>query len=198
MDVAVKEENLSQAIGRLGQNVRLASQLTGWQLNVMNEEEAAAKSEQEARRSVQNFMDQLGVDENLAAILVDEGFTSVDEVAYVPLAEMQSIDELDDDTINELRERAKDVLLTRAIASEEVLGSEPAEDLLGLEGMDEALAFALAGRGVVTMEDLAEQSVDELMEIEGMDAERAARLIMKAREPWFADAGQESREEVRS
>ena len=198
MDVAVKEENLSQAIGRGGQNVRLASQLTGWELNVMNEEEAAAKSEQEARRSVQSFMDQLGVDENLAAILVDEGFTSVDEVAYVPLAEMQAIDDLDEDTITELRQRAKDVLLTRAIASEEVLGTEPAADLLGMEGVDESLAFALAARGVTTMEDLAEQSVDELMEVEGMDEERAARLIMKAREPWFADAGEESRQEVRS
>ncbi|WP_295588466.1 transcription termination factor NusA [uncultured Lamprocystis sp.] len=198
MDVAVKEENLSQAIGRGGQNVRLASQLTGWELNVMNEDEAAAKSEQEARRSVQSFMDQLGVDENLAAILVDEGFTSVDEVAYVPLAEMQAIDDLDEDTITELRQRAKDALLTRAIASEEVLGTEPAADLLGMDGVDEGLAFALAARGVITMEDLAEQSVDELMEVEGMDEERAARLIMKAREPWFADTGEESRQEVRS
>ncbi len=193
MDVAVKEENLSQAIGRGGQNVRLASQLTGWELNVMNEEEAAAKSEQEAHRSVQSFMDQLGVDENLASILVDEGFTSVDEVAYVPFAEMQAIDELDDATINELRERAKDVLLTRAIATEEVVGGEPAQDLLDMEEMDEGLALALTVVGVATIEDLAEQSVDELMEIEGMDAERAARLIMKAREPWFADAGGESR-----
>jgi N utilization substance protein A len=193
MDVAVKEENLSQAIGRGGQNVRLASQLTGWELNVMNEEEAAAKSEQEAHRSVQSFMDQLGVDENLASILVDEGFTSVDEVAYVPLAEMQAIDELDDATINELRERANDILLTRAIATEEVVGGEPAQDLLDMEGMDEGLALALAAAGMATVEDLAEQSVDELMEIEGMDAERAARLIMKAREPWFADAGGESR-----
>ncbi len=191
MDLAVKEENLSQAIGRFGQNVRLASQLTGWTLNVMNEEDAAAKSEQEAQRYVQAFMDQLGVDEDLAAILVEEGFTSVDEVAYVPVAEMQAIREFDDETINELRERAKDVLLTRAIASEEVLAEAPAEDLLTLEGMDEALAYTLARRGVVTMEDLADQSVDELMEIEGMEAERAARLIMKAREPWFADAGGE-------
>jgi N utilization substance protein A len=143
-------------------------------------------------------MDQLGVDENLAAILVDEGFTSVDEVAYVPLAEMQAIDDLDDDTINELRQRAKDVLLTRAIASEEVLGTEPAPDLISMVGMDEGLAFALAARGVATMEDLAELAVDELMEIDGMDEERAARLIMKAREPWFADAGAQSREEVRS
>jgi N utilization substance protein A len=196
MDVAVKDENLSQAIGRGGQNVRLASQLTGWTLNVMNEEEAAAKSEQEARKSVQSFMDQLGVDERLAAILVEEGFTSVDEVAYVPLAEMQAIDDLDDDTIVDLRNRAKDALLTRAIASEEVVGGEPAADLLEMEGMDEDLAVVLAARGVITMDDLAEQAVDELMEIEGMDEARAARLIMKAREPWFAQAGDASRSEV--
>lgn len=191
MDVAVKEENLPQAIGRSGQNVRLASQLTGWELNVMNEEAAAAKGEQEARRSVQIFMDQLGVDENLAAILVEEGFSTVDEVAYVPLVEMQAIDELDDATIDLLRERANDVLLTRAIASEEGGEGEPAGDLLAMEGMDEALAYALAARGVATLEDLAEQAVDDLMGIEGMDQERAARLIMKAREPWFANAQQD-------
>jgi transcription termination/antitermination protein NusA len=188
MDVAVKEENLSQAIGRGGQNVRLASQLTGWNLNVMNEEEAAAKSEQEAQELVVTFMDQLDIDEDLAGVLVDEGFSSVDEIAYVPLAEMQAIAALDDDTVAMLRERAKDVLLNRAIASEESVGGGPAEDLLDMEGMDEALAMALAERGVTTMDDLAEQSVDEMMEIEGMDEERAARLIMKAREPWFADS----------
>ncbi|NCC30329.1 MAG: transcription termination/antitermination protein NusA, partial [Gammaproteobacteria bacterium] len=191
MDVAVKEENLAQAIGRNGQNVRLASQLTGWELNVMNEEDAAAKGEQEAIRSVQTFMDQLGVDENLAAILVEEGFSTVDEVAYVPLVEMQAIDELDDDTIELLRERANDVLLTRAIATEEDGARDPAQDLLDMDGMDEPLAYALAERGVATVEDLAEQSVDDLLDIDGMDRERAARLIMKAREPWFADAPQE-------
>jgi N utilization substance protein A len=191
MDVAVKEENLAQAIGRNGQNVRLASQLTGWELNVMNEEDAAAKGEQEAVRSVQNFMEQLGVDETLAAILVEEGFSTVDEVAYVPLVEMQAIDELDDETIELLRERANDVLLTRAIASEEDAARDPEPDLLGMDGMDESLAYALAERGVATVEDLAEQSVDDLLDIDGMDRERAARLIMKAREPWFADAPQE-------
>ncbi|EGV16818.1 transcription termination factor NusA [Thiocapsa marina] len=191
MDVAVKEENLAQAIGRNGQNVRLASQLTGWELNVMNEEDAAAKGEQEAVRSVQNFMEQLGVDENLAAILVEEGFSTVDEVAYVPLVEMQAIDELDDETIELLRERANDVLLTRAIATEEDGTRDPATDLLDMDGMDEPLAYALAERGVATVEDLAEQSVDDLLDIDGMDRERAARLIMKAREPWFADAPQE-------
>jgi N utilization substance protein A len=191
MDVAVKEENLAQAIGRNGQNVRLASQLTGWELNVMNEADAAAKGEQEARRITQTFMDQLGVDENLAAILVEEGFSTVDEVAYVPLVEMQAIDELDDETIDLLRERAKDVVLTRAIATEEGGAREPSAELLAMEGMDESLALALAARGVATLDDLAEQAVDDLLDIEGMDQERAARLIMKAREPWFANAEQD-------
>jgi len=190
MDVAVKEENLAQAIGRFGQNVRLATQLSGWELNVMNEKDAAAKSEQEAHRSVQSFMDQLSIDENLATVLVEEGFTSVDEVAYVPLAEMQAIEEFDDETIETLRERASDVLLTRAIASEEDAPQAPG-DLLSMEGVDADLVDALAARGVATLDDLAEQSVDELMEIEGMDEERAARLIMKAREPWFVDAPEE-------
>jgi len=192
MDVAVKEENLSQAIGRGGQNVRLASQLTGWELNVMNEEEAAAKSEQEAGRLVESFMDQLHVDEDVAAVLVEEGFSTVDEVAYVPLSEMMAIQEFDEEIVHLLRSRAKDVLLTRAIASEQDLDREPAQDLLAMEGMDESLAFSLARHGVVTMEDLAEQSVDELTEIAGLDEERAARLIMKAREPWFAEARNES------
>ena len=188
MDVAVKEENLSQAIGRGGQNVRLASQLTGWELNVMNEDEAAAKSEQEALRLVESFMEQLNVGEDVASVLVEEGFSTVDEVAYVPVAEMMAIDEFDEDIVNLLRERAKDVLLTRAIASEESLDGEPAEDLLSMEGMDETLAYTLARSGVVTMEDLAEQSVDELVEAADIDEKRAAQLIMKAREPWFAEA----------
>jgi transcription termination/antitermination protein NusA len=191
MDVAVKEENLSQAIGRGGQNVRLASQLTGWELNVMNEEEAAAKSEQEAGHLVENFMEHLTVGEDVAAVLVEEGFSTVDEVAYVPVAEMLAIQEFDEEIVTQLRDRAKGVLLTRAIASEESVGQVPAEDLLGMEGMDESLAFTLAGTGVVTMEDLAEQSVDELTEMAGIDGERAAKLIMKAREPWFAEAENE-------
>jgi N utilization substance protein A len=191
MDVAVKEENLSQAIGRGGQNVRLASQLTGWELNVMNEEDAATKSEQEAGRLVESFMEQLHVDEDVAAVLVEEGFSSVDEVAYVPLSEMMAIREFDEEIVTLLRDRAKDVLLTRAIANEESLVQEPAEELLQMEGMDEDLAATLARNGVVTMEDLAEQSVDELVEMAGVDAERAAVLIMKAREPWFAEAQSE-------
>jgi N utilization substance protein A len=191
MDVAVKEENLSQAIGRGGQNVRLASQLTGWEINVMNEEEAAAKSEQEAGRLVESFMELLHIDEDVAAILVEEGFSTVDEIAYVPLPEMMAIHDLDEEIVTLLRDRAKDVLLTRAIASEESLDQEPAEDLLQMNGMDEVLAFSLARNGVVTMEDLAERSVDELREMTGIDAERAAALIMKAREPWFAEAQNE-------
>jgi N utilization substance protein A len=188
MDVAVKEENLSQAIGRGGQNVRLASQLTGWDLNVMDEEDAAEKSEQEARKLVESFMEQLGVDEDVATVLVEEGFSSIDEVAYVPMAEMVAIEEFDEEIVGQLRDRAKDALLTRAIANEESLVEEPSAELLEMEGMDEALAFSLARGGVVTMDDLAEQSVDELVELAGIDAERAAQLIMKAREPWFAEA----------
>jgi N utilization substance protein A len=188
MDVAVKEENLSQAIGRGGQNVRLASQLTGWELNVMDEEDAAEKSEQEARKLVETFMEQLGIDEDVATVLVEEGFSSIDEVAYVPMAEMVAIEEFDEEIVGQLRDRAKDALLTRAIANEESLVEEPSAELLEMDGMDEALAFALARAGVVTMDDLAEQSVDELVELAGIDAERAAQLIMKAREPWFAEA----------
>ncbi|MEJ2406571.1 MAG: transcription termination factor NusA [Candidatus Thiodiazotropha sp.] len=187
MDVAVSEENLSQAIGRGGQNVRLASQLTGWELNVMDEAQASEKSESEARGFMESFMDQLDVDEDVAAILVQEGFTSVDEVAYVPIEEMYAVEEFDEDLVNELRSRAKDFLLTRAIANEEAF-KEPAEDLLNMEGMDQPLAFTLAGRGVVTMEDLAEQSIDDLMEIDGMDEDRAGQLIMTARAPWFEEA----------
>jgi N utilization substance protein A len=188
MDVAVQDENLSQAIGRGGQNVRLASQLTGWELNVMSEEQAAEKSEQEARQFVENFMGNLDVDEEVATILVQEGFTTLDEVAYVPAQEMLAIEEFDEEIVNELRERAKDVLLTRAIASEEELEGEPEEDLLTMEGMERALAFQLAKRGIRSMEDLAEQSVDELLEIEGIDEQRAGQLIMTARAPWFAEA----------
>ncbi len=192
MDVAVAEENLSQAIGRGGQNVRLASQLTGWELNVMSEEQAAEKGEEETRKFVERFMEELDVDEEVAAILVMEGFTTIDEIAFVPLNEMLEIEEFDEEVVNELRERANDALLTRAIAKEESISdAEPAEDLLNMEGMDEDLARILAARGVVSMEDLAEQSVDELMEIEGMDEERAGKLIMTARAPWFEEAGDE-------
>ncbi|MSR14952.1 MAG: transcription termination/antitermination protein NusA [Gammaproteobacteria bacterium] len=191
MDVAVVEDQLSQAIGRNGQNVRLASQLTGWDLNVMTESDAESKSEAETQKSQKTFMDLLDVDEEIAAILVQEGFTSIEEIAYVPDHEMMNIEEFDETLVSELRQRAKDLLLTRAIASEEKLGdARPAEDLLGMRGMDEDLARQLAAHGIVTMEDLAEQAVDDLLEIEGLDATRAAELIMVAREPWFVDATQ--------
>ena len=191
MDLAIAEEQLSQAIGRGGQNVRLASQLTGWELNVMTEQQAEQKSEAEAQSLQQLFMEQLDVDEEVAAILVQEGFSSIEEIAYVPAAELLEVEEFDEDMVEELRGRARDVLLTRAIVREESLGAnEPAEDLLNLDGMDPELAHTLAGRGVVTQEDLAELAVDELMDIEGMDEERAAALIMAARAPWFAEEQQ--------
>ena len=186
MEVAVDEENLSQAIGRGGQNVRLASELTQWTLNVMSVQQADEKSEEEAQTLAKLFMEQLDVDEEVANILVQEGFSSIEEVAYVPESEMSGIEEFDESLVKEIRDRARDVMLTRAIVTEEKLAdTEPAEDLLRMEGMDEALAYELASRGVVTMEDLAEQSVDELLEVEGMDKDRAASLIMTARIPWF-------------
>jgi len=189
MDVAVAEDNLAMAIGRGGQNVRLASELTGWEVNVMSIEQWEEKQEKEAGGQVELFMESLDVDEDIAGVLVDEGFTSLEEVAYVPLEEMLAIDGFDEDIANELRSRAKDALLTKALASEEELeGAEPAADLLAMEGMDNALASVLAKRGVITMEDLAEQAVDELLDIDGMTEERAAALIMKAREPWFASS----------
>jgi N utilization substance protein A len=188
MDIAVKEESLSQAIGRGGQNVKLAAELTGWELNVMSENDAEAKSEAENERLQNMFMEQLDVDEEVAQILVQEGFSSIDEVAYVPKSEMLEIEEFDENIVDELRGRAKDVLLTRAISSEEEYGATaPAEDLLTMEGMNDELARKLASHGVATMEDLAEQSVDDLLEIEPMDEEQAAKLIMTARAPWFAE-----------
>ncbi len=187
MDIAVSEEKLSQAIGRGGQNIRLASQLTGWELNVMTESDAEAKSESEARSLVENFMKQLDVDEDVATILVQEGFSTVEEVAYVPQAELISIEDFNEEIVKELRSRARDVLLTQAIASEESLDSQlPADDLLLLEGMQPDLALALASRGVRTREDLAEQAVDDLLDIQGLTVEEAGKLIMKAREHWFA------------
>ena len=191
MDIAVAEEQLSQAIGRAGQNVRLASQLSGWELNVMSESQAEEKSEAEASSLQQSFMEQLDVDEEVAAILVQEGFATIEEVAYVPVNEMLAIEEFDEDIVQELRERAKDVLLTKAITTEEKLTqAEPAADLLAMEGVDAELAYTLASHGIITMEDLAEQSIDELLEIEGMDEDRAGQLIMAARAPWFAEEQQ--------
>lgn len=188
MDVAVNEDNLAQAIGRSGQNVRLASELTGWNINVMSEEDAVAKQQEESASYVGTFMRALDVDEDVAAVLVEEGFTTIEEVAYVPLEELAGIEGFDEDTANELRARAKDALLTQALASEESLdGGEPAEDLLAMDGMDESLAQTLAKMNICTMEDLAEQAVDDLLDIEGMDEERAAALIMTARAPWFEE-----------
>ncbi len=193
MDVAVKEDQLSQAIGRGGQNVRLASQLTGWTLNVMTESQAEEKHNAEESTLKNLFISQLTIDEDVAALLVDEGFSTLEEIAYVPLNEMLEIDDLDEDTVEELRGRAKDALLTRAIANEELLDdTTPSEDLLNMEGMTEAFARILAGRGIVTMNDLAEQSTDELMEIEGIDNEKASQLIMAARAPWFEEEKQAS------
>ncbi len=188
MDIAVEEENLSQAIGRGGQNVRLASELTGWQLNVMTIEEADQKSESESRGVLEMFMSKLDVDEELASILVAEGFTNVEEVAYVPESELLAVDEFDEGVVAELRQRARDALLTQMIASEEQLEEHrPEQDLLELEGMSEAIAFRLAEQGIRTRDDLAECAVDELEDVKGLEPEVAAELIMKARAHWFAE-----------
>src|SRR6201996_3317957 len=190
IDIAVAEDKLSQAIGRGGQNIRLASQLTGWELNVMTESDAEAKSDTESRDLVQAFMKQLDVGEDVATILVQEGFSTVEEVAYVPQAELIAIAEFDETIVKELRNRARDVLLTQAIASEETLDQAmPADDLLTMSGMSPDLALALARRGVRTREDLAEQSVDDLSDIDGLSGDEAGKLIMTARAHWF-EAGQ--------
>ncbi|OUR64196.1 transcription termination/antitermination protein NusA [Methylophaga sp. 42_25_T18] len=188
MDIAVEDEQLSQAIGRGGQNVRLASQLTGWELNVMSAADAEQKAESETGDIIKIFMKDLDVDEDVALILAQEGFSSLEEVAYVPEQEMLEIEEFDADIVTELRSRSRDVLLTRAIANEEQLESaEPAEDLINMEGMTKELALTLASKGIATLDDLAEQAVDELIEIESIDEQQAAALIMKARESWFAE-----------
>lgn len=185
MDVAVSESDLAQAIGRAGQNVRLACELTGWRINVMSVNEWTEKQQAETGEIVDVFLEALDVDEELAQVLVEEGFTSLEEVAYVPLEELLAIEGFDQDIAEELRARAKDALLTQAIASEEKLDNEPADDLLTMDGMDKHLAYVLASKGIITMEDLAEQAVEDLLDIENMDAERAAQLIMTARAPWF-------------
>lgn len=186
MNIAVDEDKLAMAIGRGGQNIRLASELTGWELNVMTEKEAEEKSDEENSKYLQLFIDHLDVDEVLAGILIAEGFTTIEEVAYVPEQELLNVEEFDEDIVGELRNRARDYLLTQAIMTEEVLEDhKPAEDLLSMEGMDQKTANALAALGVCTMEDLAEQSVDEVMVVDEMDEERASALIMTARAPWF-------------
>ena len=184
MDVVVNEENLAQAIGRNGQNVRLASELTGWNINILTEEESSKKNEEEYASTSQLFMAKLDVDEDVADILVQEGFSTLEEIAYVPLQEMVEIEAFDEDTVNELRSRARAALLTEAIAKEEKV-EEAAEDLLTMEGMDDPTANLLASKGISKMEDLADLAVDELVEMTSMDEERAKQLIMTARAPWF-------------
>lgn len=184
MDIGVDSEKLSQAIGRGGQNVRLASELTGWTLNVMSVEEAEAKTQAEQQSIINLFMDKLDVDEEVAVILVEEGFSTLEEVAYVPVEEFRAIEGFDENIINELRDRAQTALLSQAISQDTHL---PAEDLLHMDGMTAELAFTLASQGICTMDDLAEQSVDELIEVAGVDEAQAATLIMTARAPWFAD-----------
>lgn len=189
IDLISEEDSVSKAIGRDGENVKLASELTGWELNVISVEEAEAKQEMELRRLQELFREQLAVDEEVAHILAHEGFSSVEEISYVPEDEILAIEEFDENLVKELRMRAKSVLLDHAIRSEvKIMDACPADDLLSMEGMDRELAYQLASRNVVTMEDLAEQSVDELLEIDGMDEERAGRLIMTARQPWFVGA----------
>jgi N utilization substance protein A len=186
MDIAVSEDKLSQAIGRGGQNIRLASELTGWELNVMSESQAEAKSETESLALRETFMKQLDVDADVASILVQEGFSTIEEIAYVPASELNGIEEFDEEIVKELRTRARDVLLTQAIASEESMdGSEPAADLIEITG--EPLAKTLARKGVKTRDDLADLAADELVEMGGIEEAQAAELIMNARKHWFEE-----------
>ena len=189
MDIAVEADNLAQAIGRNGQNIRLASQLTGWELNVMTVEDMEAKNAAESDKLINLFTENLDIDDDFASLLINEGFSSLEEVAYVPAAEFLEIDGLDEDTVEELRNRAKDALTTSALKTEESLeGAEPAEDLLALEGLERHLAFVMASKGVVTLEDLAEQGIDELVEITELSEEKAGELIMAARNIcWFGE-----------
>ena len=184
MDIVVDDDNLAQAIGRGGQNVRLASEVTGWELNIMTVEESKVKHEEESSVICQLFMKKLDVDEEIAEILVQEGFVTLEEVAYVPLNEMLEIESLDAETVNEIRNRARNVLLTDAIANEEKV-EHVAEDLLSLEGMDINIVRELASQGINTQADLADLAADDLVEMTGIDIERANQLIIKAREPWF-------------
>jgi N utilization substance protein A len=196
MDIAVAEDNLAQAIGKGGQNVKLASELTGWELNIMTEEDAEQKQQQEAGSIVERFMEQLDVSEEVAVVLVEENFTTLEEIAYVPIEEMIAIEGFDDEIVEELRTRAKNALLTMELASEEELGdTEPAEDLLNMDGMDTRLAYQLVAIGIVTMEDLAEQAIDDLIDMEDMTEERAGELIMTARAPWFEEESDDTESE---
>ena len=185
MDLVVIEDQLAQAIGRNGQNIRLASELTGWELNILTEEESDQKNKEEYTSVSQLFIEKLDVDEDVADILVQEGFSSIEEVAYVPIEEMAQIEVFDEDTVKELRSRASAAILTAAIAKEETV-VDPADDLKDMDGMDIDMAKLMASKGIVTMEDLAELSVDELLELIKIDEEKAKTLIMTARAPWFA------------
>ena len=192
MDIAVENSNLSQAIGRRGQNVRLASKLTGWNLNVMSQQEAGEKNDAEAQQLTQSFMDKLDVDEDIAAILVQEGFSTLEDIAYVDEAEMLGIEDFDAELVAELRKRAEDRLLTQAFATEDIPERRPpADDLLAMEAISPELAEQLADQGISTMEELAECAVDDLLTIENLDAEQAGTLIMAARAPWFTEAATE-------
>lgn len=189
MDIAVEADSLAQAIGRNGQNVRLATQLTGWELNVMTVEDMNKKHQAESAKVVSLFINSLDVDEDFAQVLANEGFTSLEEVAYVPVSELLAIDGFDEDLVEALRERAKAAISTRALASEEALdGVEPSDELLALEGVERHLAYVLASKGIVTLEDLAEQGIDDLIEIEELTEEKAGTLIMAARNIcWFGE-----------
>ncbi|MBT8138028.1 MAG: transcription termination/antitermination protein NusA [Gammaproteobacteria bacterium] len=197
MDLAVEEDKLSQAIGARGQNIRLASELSGWTLNVMTEADAEQKSDEELKQLVELFVKQLDVDEEVASILVQEGFSSIEEVAYVPASELLAIEEFDQGVVDELRNRARDNLLTQAIAQEETLDAGgPADDLLELDGMNKELAFKLAENGITTREELAEQAVDDLLDVTDLEQEQAAELIMAARAHWFEDEEQAESQEA--
>ncbi|KFD22629.1 MULTISPECIES: transcription termination factor NusA [Tatumella] len=187
MDIAVEAGNLAQAIGRNGQNVRLASQLSGWELNVMTVDDLQAKHQAEAHAAIDMFTKHLDIDEEFATALVEEGFSTLEELAYVPVDELLEIDGLDEEMVEALRERAKNALTTLALAKEESLGNQkPADDLLALQDMDKDLAYRLAAKGVCTLEDLAEQGIDDLADIEGLSSEKAGELIMAARNIcWF-------------
>ena len=184
MDLVVSEDQLAQAIGRNGQNIRLATELTGWELNILSEEESDQKTKDEYTNVSQLFIEKLDVDADIADILVHEGFSTLEEIAYVPIDELIQIEAFDEDTVNELRSRASAVILKEAISNEEKIQS-PAEDLLNMEGMDSDTAKLLASKSIITMEDLAELAADELLDIVKMDEERAKELIMTARAPWF-------------
>lgn len=189
MDVAVTSDSLSQAIGRGGQNVRLASELTGWELNILDASEVDKRQDETSTKAKREFMELLDVDEEIADILVEVGLTNIEEIAYIPVDEMLEIEGFDEELVDALRSRAKDALLIKAIASEEQIEtSQPSEELLALEGMDDILAHEMAAKGIVSVDDLAEQSIDDIIEFTGMNEERAGKLIMKARESWFADA----------